>query len=107
MITQAIIASQPITIREVPVPPTAQLVIQAANQARDAAQESANAAATSATNASNSAASIRIDSETFASIPPLVNPCFVFVDADETNNNLPTVYFFDGTSLQWLPTVEV
>ena len=44
-----------VLIREVPVPPTAQLVIQAANNARDAAQASANNAATSETNAANSA----------------------------------------------------
>ena len=73
----------------------------------DIITESAYQAAASAQGAAASAASIRIDAETFASIPPLVNSCFVFVDADETNGNLPTVYFFDGTSLQWLPTVGV
>lgn len=73
----------------------------------DIITESAQQAAESAQQAAASAASIRVDAATFASIPELVNPCFVFVDADEANDNLPTVYFFDGTSLQWLPTVEV
>ena len=54
-----------------------------------------------------SANSIRIDSATYAEIPSLTNPCFVFVDADETNGGQPTIYFFDGTNLNWIPAVGV
>lgn len=57
--------------------------------------------------ATTKANSIRIDSATYAEIPSLTNPCFVFVDADETNDNEATVYFFNGDSLQWLPSVGV
>lgn len=60
-----------------------------------------------ANSASLSAASIRVDAETFAAIPTLTTPCFVFVATDETNGNLPTVYFFDGSELQWVPSVGV
>lgn len=48
-----------------------------------------------------------VTSATFAAIPTLTISCFVFVAADETNDNLPTVYFFDGSGLQWIPSVEV
>ena len=51
--------------------------------------------------------SIRVDSATFAAIPTLTTACFVFVAADETNDDLKTVYFFDGSELQWLPSVGV
>ena len=73
----------------------------------DIITESAQQAAASAQEAAASAASIRVDAATFASIPELVNPCLVFVDADETNDNLPTVYFYDGTNLNWIPMVGV
>lgn len=73
----------------------------------DIITESAQQAAASAAASAASAASIRVDVATFASIPELVNACLVFVDTDETNDNLPTVYFFDGVNLQWLPSVEV
>jgi hypothetical protein len=52
-------------------------------------------------------AQIAAKAATFATIPPLTTPCFVFVAEDETNDGLPTVYFYDGSSLQWLPSVEV
>lgn len=64
-------------------------------------------ATTKASEAANSAASIRVDSATYAAIPILTTSCFVFVAVDETNDNLPTVYFFDGADLQWLPSVGV
>lgn len=70
----------------------------------DAACAEATAQAVIAT---EKAASIRVDAATFATIPTLTNPCFVFVAEDETNDNFPTVYFFDGANLQWLPSVEV
>jgi len=54
-----------------------------------------------------SANSIRKDSATYAAIPTLTTSCFVFVAVDETNDNQPTVYFFDGTNLNWLPSVGV
>lgn len=44
---------------------------------------------------------------TFASIPALTKPSFVYVQTDETNGAQSTVYFYNGTSLQWLPTVGV
>jgi len=44
---------------------------------------------------------------TYAAIPTLTTSCFVFVAVDETNDNQPTVYFFDGTNLNWLPSVGV
>ena len=64
-------------------------------------------ATTKANEAAASAASIRVDAATFATIPVLTTSCFVFVAADETNDNLPTVYFFDGSELQWVPSVGV
>jgi len=100
MIAQAILSSQPKVIREVPVPPTAQLVVAAATA-------QAAIATTQATNAAASAASIRVDAATFATIPTLTMPCFVFVALDETNDNFPTVYFYDGSGLQWLPSAGV
>ena len=61
----------------------------------------------SAATAVAAAASIRVDSATYAAIPTLTTSCFVFVATDETNANLPTVYFFDGSGLQWLPSIGV
>lgn len=48
-----------------------------------------------------------LDAETLAAISASTNIRFVFVAADETNGNLPTVYFYDGSGLQWLPSVGV
>lgn len=84
---------------------TAQAVISTAQAGIATAQ--AVIATTKASEAAASAASIRVDSATYAAIPTLTTPCFVFVATDETNDNLPTVYFFDGSDLQWLPSVEV
>jgi len=69
-----------------------------------ASEESATAQAVIATTKANS---IRIDSATYAEIPSLTNPCFVFVATDETNDSEPTAYFFDGANLNWIPTVGV
>ena len=44
---------------------------------------------------------------TYATIPTLTTVCFVFVAVDETNDNLPTIYFFDGSDLQWIPSIGV
>jgi len=44
---------------------------------------------------------------TFAAISASTDKRFVFVAADETNDNLPTLYFDDGTNLNWIPMVEV
>jgi len=107
MIAQAILSSQPTIIREVPVPPTSQLVVAAATAQAVIATAQAVIATTKAAEAAVSAASIRVDSATYAAIPALTTSCFVFVAADETNDNLPTVYFFDGSGLQWLPSVGV
>lgn len=52
-------------------------------------------------------AQIAAKAATFAAIPTLTTPCFVLVAEDETNDGLPTVYFYDGSGLQWLPSVEV
>lgn len=68
---------------------------------------SQEAAASSEANAAASAASIRVDSATFATIPTLITPCLVFVEVDETNDGLPTIYFYDGSGLQWLPSVGI
>ena len=64
-------------------------------------------ATTKAIESAASAASFRVNSATYAAIPTLTASCFVFVSADETNGNQPTVYFFDGTNLNWLPSVGV
>ena len=48
-----------------------------------------------------------IISATYATIPTLTTVCFVFVAVDETNGNLPTIYFFDGSDLQWIPSIGV
>lgn len=69
--------------------------------------DSAELLAQAVADATEKAASIRVDAETFATIPTLATPCFVFVAADETNDDLPTVYFFDGSELQWVPSVGV
>ena len=64
-------------------------------------------ATTKAIESAASAASFRVNSATYAAIPTLTASCFVFVAVDETNDNQPTVYFFDGTNLNWLPSVGV
>jgi len=121
MTVTALTSNQPRVISQVPVPPESQLVVQAATEQAEIATTQAGIATeqaeiattqagiatTKANEASESSASIRIDSATYAEIPSLTNPCFVFVDADETNDNEPTVYFFNGDSLQWLPSVGV
>lgn len=100
---QAVAAS--VTATEQAVISTGQAVIateKAVLTAADRVQTGLDAAAAAA-----SAASIRVDSATFAAIPTLTTACFVFVAADETNEGLKTVYFFDGSELQWLPSVGV
>ena len=52
-----------------------------------------------------SAASIRVNAATYAAIPTLTTSCFVFVTADETNGGQPTIYFFNGTNLNWIPAI--
>lgn len=42
---------------------------------------------------------------TFAEISPSTAPRTVIVIADETNGGERTVYFHDGVTLNWLPTV--
>lgn len=42
---------------------------------------------------------------TFASIVTPPFPGFVLVIADETNGGERTLYFFDGTTLKWSPSV--
>lgn len=46
-------------------------------------------------------------SATFAAIPAIVDKSLVFVTTDETNGDQPTLYFFDGSELQWIPSVGV
>jgi len=53
------------------------------------------------------AVSIRVNAATYAAIPTLTTSCFVFVTADETNGGQPTIYFFDGTNLNWIPAIGV
>lgn len=45
--------------------------------------------------------------ENFADITAQTKQKIICVNADETNENLPTVYFFDSTGLQWIPSVGV
>lgn len=94
--TQAVAAS--VTATEQAVISTSQAVISTAQ---------AVITTTKASEAAVSAASIRVNAATYAAIPTLTVSCFVFVTADETNDNQPTVYFFDGTNLNWLPSVGV
>lgn len=101
--TQAVAAS--VTATEQAVISTEQASV--ATTKAEEAETSASTATTKASEAANSAASIRVDSATYAAIPTLTTPCFVFVATDETNDNLPTVYFYDGSDLQWLPSVGV
>jgi len=101
--TQAVAAS--VTATEQAVISTEQASV--ATTKAEEAETSASTATTKAAEAAASAASIRVDSATYAAIPALTTSCFVFVAADETNDNLPTVYFFDGSGLQWLPSVGV
>lgn len=44
---------------------------------------------------------------TFAAISPSTAPRIVIVIADETNGGERTVYFYDGSTFNWLPTVGV
>lgn len=44
--------------------------------------------------------------ETFADIATTV-PKLILVETDETNADEPTLYFFDGTNLNWIPMVGV
>ena len=48
---------------------------------------------------------IRVNAATYAAIPTLTTSCFVFVAADETNGDQPTIYFFNGTNLSGIPAV--
>jgi len=102
---QDIITASAATAVAASVTATAQAVIATTQAGISTAQ--AVIATTKASEAAVSAASIRVDSATYAAIPALTTSCFVFVAADETNDNLPTVYFFDGSGLQWLPSVGV
>lgn len=45
-------------------------------------------------------------SSTFSEISASTAKRFVIVDTDETNDNLSTLYFHDGTNLNWIPMVE-
>jgi len=98
---------QAVALTALPVPDI--ITVSAAEAVAASATSTAQAviATTKATEAANSAASIRKDSATYAAIPTLTTSCFVFVAVDETNDNQPTVYFFDGTNLNWLPSVGV
>jgi len=69
------------------------------------AQLGADAVTTVQDIAAVSAASIRVNAATYAAIPTLTTSCFVFVTADETNGDQPTIYFFNGTNLSWIPAV--
>jgi len=108
--------SPQVVVVEVADPNTLATAADAAQTAADriqtgldviAANDSAATATAQAAIATNKAESIRVDAATFATIPTLTTSCFVFVAADETNGGLPTVYFYDGSGLQWLPSVEV
>lgn len=44
---------------------------------------------------------------TFAAISASTDKRFVCVEIDETNADEPTLYFFDGTNLNWIPMVGV
>lgn len=85
----------------------AQAVAAAATSTAQAVISTAQAviATTKASEAAVSAASIRVNAATYAAIPTLTTSCFVFVTADETNGGQPTIYFFDGTNLNWIPAV--
>ena len=48
-----------------------------------------------------------INAETFANIPEITGVALVNVASDETNGNLSTLYFYDGTNLNWIPRVQV
>lgn len=84
---------------------TAQAVISTAQAGIATAQ--AVIATTKASETAVSAASIRVNAATYAAIPTLTTSCFVFVTADETNGGQPTIYFFDGTNLNWIPAIGV
>ena len=45
--------------------------------------------------------------DNFSSITAQTKKKIICVSSDETNNNEPTLYFFDGTNLNWIPTVRV
>lgn len=44
---------------------------------------------------------------TYAAALTVTTRSMVYVVADETNDNLPTMYFYDGTTLNWLPSVGI
>ena len=50
-----------------------------------------------------------IVSSTFATIPVQTTGTYklILVLVDETNGSSPTLYFYDGTGLQWIPTSKL
>lgn len=48
-----------------------------------------------------------INASTFADIPEITSQALVNVIADETNAGLSTIYFYNGATLNWIPSVEV
>ena len=61
----------------------------------------------------NEALSVQNDNKTFlivdnfSSIAAQTKPKIICVLSDETNAGEPTLYFFDGNKLNWIPTVGI
>ena len=61
----------------------------------------------------NEALAVQNDNKTFlivdnfSNITAQTKKKIICVSSDETNNNETTLYFFDGTNLNWIPTVRV
>lgn len=85
MITQAILNGQPVVIKEVSVPPTAQLIVQAANDAKTAAETARDAASTSASNASTSATNAANSASTSATSATSANTSASTATTQATN----------------------
>lgn len=64
----------------------------------------------SLSNASILALSGKLDFVIYTSTIPTqigVNYKLILVLADESNGNIPTLYFYDGTGLHWIPTSKL
>ncbi len=46
-----------------------------------------------------------IESPDYASIPSITGKAIVSVDSDEFNDGLTSLFYYDGTTLLWIPTV--
>ncbi len=91
MIAQAILSSQPVVIREVPVPPTAQLVVAAATAQAVIATDKAVIATTQASNAASSASTATTQAATATEQAGIATDKAVLTAADRAQTGLDAI----------------